>query len=77
MKFIISIVALSVSFCLHAQVPSREEQMLESLKQSGIVRQEGKTIIYKVQKASQAHQSWQLGTVALYHQKFSIALEKR
>jgi len=52
MKFIISIVALSVSFCLHAQVPSREEQMLESLKQAGVVRQEGKTIIYKVQKAS-------------------------
>ena len=26
--------------------------MLESLKQAGVVRQEGKTIIYKVQKAS-------------------------
>jgi hypothetical protein len=63
-----------------SQASTSQERTLEALKQSGIVRQEGSTLIYKVQKASDTAQVRLLYSNLLndpgYQVKFEVAGQK-
>jgi hypothetical protein len=71
---------LLIQFAVFSQTGGDKERMIDGLKQSGILRQEGNTLIYKVQKASDTAQARLLYSNLFndprYQVKFEVAGQK-